>query len=571
MKFKSISQFIVFLLVVCISVSSQAQTSDNHKTYSGPYGNRSRPYGGTITGTATYQYIDDPNGGRIYDGSFKYKDEEVTYTGNFKNNRQVGKWVYERLNKYNRPQALVKTVATLTFDENGHLNGPYSEVEHYRNGTQFICVSTNLINNGWFDGKYIKDVHQRGVGIRKIKGQYKNGVRVGEWVIPWIDGVVNFDKLDSDGKLKIRKVDNSTGDISEISYSVSEIFKVPSGFSSYYSDEIPKLESLLMRDSRIASFDASISTEKLSVYGRSFGGGEKTTEISSDFEKIETINLDFKIPENNSWIDFLNKNYSLPLSRDSVLENNTVTVNLLCQISDGKVKVLEASQKKVYLKEDVEKNIITEASRLAELLKYKTTNNSNNRPFKGIVSVNLEMELPLFRLWEKREADKEKREKEEARKLRDEELRNKGIISWHREGSVKYYSGKDVDTKPVSPLGDTQQVFDQVLSNMKRLGYNELLKKKLEQENCRLRPYINITIMIDKDGIVEGINEYSTTFNKDEDLNQMIIKAVKDLPSFTPAYLIDEPVRFKLELGELRLYESNYINGHKVKTMYLIK
>ena len=77
--------------------------------------------------------------------------------------------------------------------------------------------------------------------------------------------------------------------------------------------------------------------------------------------------------------------------------------------------------------------------------------------------------------------------------------------------------------------------------------------------------------MIDKDGIVEGINEYSTTFNKDEDLNQMIIKAVKDLPSFTPAYLIDEPVRFKLELGELRLYESNYINGHKVKTMYLIK
>ncbi|MDE6351922.1 MAG: hypothetical protein K2K88_02110, partial [Muribaculaceae bacterium] len=401
MKFKSISQFIVFLLVVCISVSSQAQTSDNHKTYSGPYGNRSRPYGGTITGTATYQYIDDPNGGRIYDGSFKYKDEEVTYTGNFKNNRQVGKWVYERLNKNNCPQALVKTVATLTFDENGHLNGPYSEVEHYRNGTQFICVSTSLINNGWFDGKYIKDVHQRGVGIRKIKGQYKNGERVGEWVIPWIDGVVNFDKLDSDGKLKIRKVDNSTGDISEISYRVSEIFEVPSGFSSYYSDEIPELKSLLMRDSRIASFDASISKDvstyvseiKVAVYGRS-GGREKTTEISSDFEKTETIKMDLKIPENNSWIEFLDKNYSLPLSRDSVLKNNTVTVNLLCQISDGKVKVLGASQKKDYLQEDVEKNIITEASRLAELLKYKATNNRNNRPFKGIVSVNLEMVLP---------------------------------------------------------------------------------------------------------------------------------------------------------------------------------
>ncbi|MDE7155199.1 MAG: hypothetical protein K2N79_02815 [Muribaculaceae bacterium] len=567
MKFKSISQFIVFLLVVCISVSSQAQTSDNHKTYSGPYGNRSRPYGGTITGTATYQYIDDPNGGRIYDGSFKYKDDEVTYTGNFKNNRQVGKWVYERLNKNNRPQALVKTVATLTFDENGHLNGPYSEVEHYRNGTQFIWVSTNLINNGWFDGKYIKDVHQSGVGIRKIKGQYKNGVRVGEWVIPWIDGVVNFDKLDSEGKLKVRKVDNSTGDIQEISYRVSEIFEEPNGFSSH-SSEIPGLKSLLMRDSRIASFDASISTEKLSVYGRSWRR-EKTTEISSDFEKTETVKIDFNIPENNSWIDFLNKNYSLPLSRDSVLKNNTVTVNLLCQISDGKVKVLEASQKKGYLKEDVEKNIITEASRLAELLEYKATCVNGSKPFKGIVEIDMEMDLPLFSLWEHRETDKEKRKKEEARRIKDEELRNKGIISVPREGFVKYYYGKDVDTKPVSPLGDTQQVFDQVLSNMKRLGYNELLKKKLEQEDCRLRPYINITIMIGTDGNVEGISESSATY--DEDLNQMIIKAVKDLPSFTPAYLIDEPVRFILELGGLSLYKQNYINGHYVKTMYLIK
>ena len=258
MKIKSIFSFFTFVIAICFSNTLQAQTSDNHKTYSGPYGNRSRPYGGKITGTATYQYIDDPNGGRIYDGSFKYKDDEITYTGNFKNNRQVGKWIYERLNTSGGPQALIKTVATLTFDENGYLNGAYSEVEHYRNGTQFVLVSTNIINNDRYDGKYIKDVHQNKVGIRKIKGQFKNGVHVGEWVIPWIDGAVNFDKRDSDGKLKIRKVDNSTGDIQEISYSISEIFEEPYGFSSH-SSKIPELKSLRMRDSRIAYFDAYIS------------------------------------------------------------------------------------------------------------------------------------------------------------------------------------------------------------------------------------------------------------------------------------------------------------------------
>jgi len=67
----------------------QAQTI---KTYSGPYEN----------GKATYQYYEDNNGERIYNGPFTYKsiDGTIRITGTYKNGKRNGSWLCTLINYY---------------------------------------------------------------------------------------------------------------------------------------------------------------------------------------------------------------------------------------------------------------------------------------------------------------------------------------------------------------------------------------------------------------------------------------------------------------------------------------
>lgn len=59
------------------------------KIYSGKY----------REGTATYSYKDNPDGGRIYEGSFVYTTPYHKITGQFKNNKKDGQWIYKGYKK----------------------------------------------------------------------------------------------------------------------------------------------------------------------------------------------------------------------------------------------------------------------------------------------------------------------------------------------------------------------------------------------------------------------------------------------------------------------------------------
>lgn len=72
----------VSLILLC-SLATAAQ-SGSHKTYSGPFSK----------GEATYTYVDAPDGTRIFDGKFTYRQDECTLTGQFKNDLQSGSWTF---------------------------------------------------------------------------------------------------------------------------------------------------------------------------------------------------------------------------------------------------------------------------------------------------------------------------------------------------------------------------------------------------------------------------------------------------------------------------------------------
>lgn len=58
-------------------------------TYQGPYKN----------GTASYQYSEGNNFERVFQGPFKYSEDEITITGQFINNKKNGQWVTIKVDK----------------------------------------------------------------------------------------------------------------------------------------------------------------------------------------------------------------------------------------------------------------------------------------------------------------------------------------------------------------------------------------------------------------------------------------------------------------------------------------
>lgn len=86
---------LIFLFFNSIVVSL-AQTV---KTYSGPFGE----------GKATYQYIEDENGERIFNGPFNYVGQNgaIKISGLYKSNKREGKWKFD----YKNYKYLVVTIS----------------------------------------------------------------------------------------------------------------------------------------------------------------------------------------------------------------------------------------------------------------------------------------------------------------------------------------------------------------------------------------------------------------------------------------------------------------------------
>lgn len=88
-------------LVLLIILFSFNTFSQNLKTYDGQYEDS---YGGSGNGHANYQYFENEDFERIYNGDFSYKSTLQTndrnsitvIQGKFKNNKKIGEWLYNR-------------------------------------------------------------------------------------------------------------------------------------------------------------------------------------------------------------------------------------------------------------------------------------------------------------------------------------------------------------------------------------------------------------------------------------------------------------------------------------------
>lgn len=109
---------------------------DGLKTYQGDYTMR---FGvlNEISGKASYQYKDAPDGTRIYEGGFRFETEKERYAGwyfvegQFKNDRQIGKWVWTYQNVSDHKIRM----CIITFDENGIPNGAFETCEGFSYGS----------------------------------------------------------------------------------------------------------------------------------------------------------------------------------------------------------------------------------------------------------------------------------------------------------------------------------------------------------------------------------------------------------------------------------------------------
>lgn len=96
----------------------------NHKIYEGPFAEFGlyKEYG-----RAKYQYIENPDGTRVFDGKFEFKADDLEVKGSFKNDFQDGKWIFNSKGK----------TAYLYF-VNGRPNGPlvmYELQTNFSDGT----------------------------------------------------------------------------------------------------------------------------------------------------------------------------------------------------------------------------------------------------------------------------------------------------------------------------------------------------------------------------------------------------------------------------------------------------
>lgn len=194
------------------------QFAQNLKTYTGPYKMSGR------NGIAIYQYRDAPDGSRIFEGKFEFSEEgKCKVEGYFKDDYQVGQWVWKYFSSYTGKEQYVYKVL---FDENGRLYGKFNIWNcsgEIKNG-EIVSVSYD------FDGE--------GVGIG---GKFKNKKPIGIWNVAysgskkgWHNITMEYDSYGNFIKGGYR--DNSTGDwIKGYEGAVDKVYyKVITGLTEYY-------------------------------------------------------------------------------------------------------------------------------------------------------------------------------------------------------------------------------------------------------------------------------------------------------------------------------------------------
>ena len=170
----------LMLLVLSVGVftcSINQLYSQTKYNYSGNFNTE------TMNGVAKYQYYENSEGERIYDGKFSFEVKKsptkpyIEYgyiEGDFKNNAKSGGWTYTRKKSYGKNYTFECYNCTY---EDGKLDGAVHYGIESQNGLEAICDVT--FKSGNLTGKFSYLSTTRGI---KVEGQFDdNGYMDGVW------------------------------------------------------------------------------------------------------------------------------------------------------------------------------------------------------------------------------------------------------------------------------------------------------------------------------------------------------------------------------------------------------
>lgn len=197
-----------------------------HQVYIGPFDNAYRPLTSSYESQtkASYSYLSASDGSRTFDGPFVYACYQsnghlatVIAKGQFRNNLQVGTWVFKIFESYGSNDVMDKTVK-LNFGDNGLLNGPVEESSKWdRDGKTWSYYRKVEMVNGRPHGEF-KSIRSN----KEIIGALFDGKPVGKWTSSEYIGYI---EQDPNSDLWIAKKQNpQTGDISVVKEEFSEMF-----------------------------------------------------------------------------------------------------------------------------------------------------------------------------------------------------------------------------------------------------------------------------------------------------------------------------------------------------------
>lgn len=182
-----------------------------HKVYSGVFKIKEG-----LAGHATYTYLASPTGERIFDGPFKFiqpnnsEMKVLSYSGNFKNNRQVGDWK-TMITEWGD----TTRICSFSFDDRGLLCGPLFYSNASGDNHSLIEALTLFFESGRVDGDvdYTYSIKENPKYNIRVSGSYNNDKPSGAWKISNYPYPIE-QKFDEQGRYywETTIVDESTGD-----------------------------------------------------------------------------------------------------------------------------------------------------------------------------------------------------------------------------------------------------------------------------------------------------------------------------------------------------------------------
>lgn len=223
---------LLFTCLTLLAVSlAEAQTI---QTYKGVF----------ETGTATYQYYENEQSDRVYDGSFNYVGNPYTITGKFSKNQRTGKWKIAAANKvYKTDKSKIQLNTAVTGQ---YKNGSMDSAWTYSNSIKTFNAKTKkfspkpektLSTANFTDNHFVgKITFEKGIAAKTtVTGQFNAaGFPDGTWMIK--SGKEMEELKYKDGVLLSRIVkDIATGDK-----------KINEDFSTFIADFVKNYDAVNM-------------------------------------------------------------------------------------------------------------------------------------------------------------------------------------------------------------------------------------------------------------------------------------------------------------------------------------